>query len=67
MIASKNKQFNQYIMGLLKQGWLLEKGKKHSKLLTPDNRLAAWISYTPSDGKRGLLNLKAEIKRRVYG
>lgn len=67
MIASKNKQFNQYIMGLLKAGWTLDKKGKHSKLFTPDGRLAAVVSYTPSDGKRGLLNLKAAIRRRVYG
>lgn len=67
MIVSKNKAFNQFIQSLLKSGWRIERGKKHAKLLTPDDRLAAWVSFTPSDDKRGLLNLKSEIKRRLCG
>lgn len=66
MRVSNDKNYNEFVTGLIKSGWSLIKKGKHHKLLTPEGKIAGWVSTSPSDRHRGFLNFKSEVLRRAY-
>lgn len=65
MRVSQDKRYNEFITGLLREGWQLTRSKKHYKLLTPDGRIAGFVSTSPGDRRRGFLNFRQEVRRRL--
>lgn len=65
MRVSNNKQYNDFVTKLLRAGWTIIRKGKHHKLLTPEGKIAGWVSTSPSDGYRGFLNFKSEVLRRA--
>lgn len=60
---SQDKRFNEFLAPLFEEGWTIERSKKHYKLCTPDGMIAGFVSTTPSDRNKGLLNFRAMIRR----
>lgn len=58
-----NKDVNKLIKGLIKQGWVFTRGKKHGKLTSDMAAEPIIISSSPSD-KRYLAIVKQLIKRK---
>lgn len=58
-----DKDVNKLIKGLIKQGWVFTKGKKHGKLISETITEPIVISSSPSD-KHYLAIVKQLIKRK---
>lgn len=65
MRISQDKSYNEFITTLVRDGWTLERSKKHYKLLTPEGRIAGFVSTSPSDRRRGFINFRKEVMRRA--
>ncbi len=58
-----DKEINQLVAGMVRQGWKFTKGR-HGKLRKPDGFGFVTIPNTPSD-YRAILNLKRDIRRQL--
>lgn len=57
-----NKDVNQLIRQLIRQGWAFQSGRKHGRLISPDSRKTLTVSKSPSDS-RCLHNIQCDIRK----
>jgi len=62
MKYSSNKDLDNLIRQLLRQGWRFNKGNKHGRLTHPNGWPTLTIAKSPSD-YRSLLNFRRDLRR----
>lgn len=56
-----NKEIDQLIRQLVRQGWRFHRGSKHGRLVHPDGWPTATVVKTPSD-HRSLQNFRRDLR-----
>lgn len=64
MKYSSDKDVNQLVQGMVRDGWHFEWGKKHGKLFTPKRNRFVVIPTSPSH-KRAVMELRAVVRRAL--
>lgn len=59
-----NKDIDQLIRQLIRQGWAFQNGGIHGRLTSPDGLLTLTVSRSPSDS-RSLYNLRRDLRNGI--
>ncbi len=57
-----NKDIDQVVRQLVRQGWSFRPGSKHGRLTHPDGRQVLTVAKSPSD-YRSLLNFRRDLRK----
>lgn len=64
MKYSSNKDINQVIRQLIRQGWSFRRGGKHGRITHPDGKRALTVAKSPSDF-RSFDNFQRDLRRMI--
>jgi predicted RNA binding protein YcfA (HicA-like mRNA interferase family) len=59
-----NKDIDQLIRQLIRQGWSFRRGGKHGRIIHPDGRQTLTVANSPSD-YRSLRNFQRDLRRII--
>lgn len=61
-----NKDIDQMIRQLIRQGWCFQRGGKHARLTSPNGRRSLTVPTSPSD-HRSINNFRRDLRRVAIG
>lgn len=59
-----NKDINQVICDLIRQGWSFRRGGKHGRLTHPDGQRTLTVAKSPSD-HRSIHNFRRDLRKII--